>query len=132
MIMFDWRSPKEWNHLWRYYQAGIVNTIFGYGLFALFVWLGLNIFLAQITSHVLGMLFNYFTYSRHAFAGHTTTKTHFALSYAGNYLLGLAVLWVLSRFIHSPYAAGFLTIVIVSLANFFVLRRLVFRPRQGA
>ncbi len=128
--MFDWRSAKDWKHLWRYYQTGIVNTVFGYGLFALFVRLGLNIFLAQIASHGLGMVFNYFTYSRHAFAGHTTTKTRYILSYIGNYLLGLAALAAISHFIASPYVAGFLSVVFVSLVNFFVLKRLVFRPRQ--
>lgn len=130
--MPDWRSAKEWKQLWRYYQAGIVNTVFGYSLFALFVRLGWNIYLAQIASHGLGMIFNYFTYSRHAFAGHTTTRTRFILSYAGNYILGLAVLAVIARFIASPYAAGFLSTVTASLVNYFVLKRLVFRPRHGA
>lgn len=127
--MVDGRSATGWLHLWRYYQAGIVNTLFGYGLFALFVRLGLNIFLAQIVSHGLGMIFNYFTYSRHVFAGQTTTKTRFVLSYAGNYGLSLAALWAISHVIASPYAAGFLSLVIVSLVNFFVLKRLVFRGR---
>ena len=130
--MLDWRSPKEWKQLWRYYQAGIVNTAFGYGLFALFVRLGLNIYLAQIASHVLGMVFNYFTYSRHAFAGHETTKLRFVLSYAGNYLLGLGMLAIASHLIASPYIAGFVALVIVSLVNYFVLKRLVFRERPAA
>lgn len=130
--MFDWRSPKEWKTLWRYYQAGIVNTAFGYGVFAVLIWLGMNLYLAQIVSHVLGMTFNYFTYSRHAFAGHTTTKTRFILSYAGNYLLGLATLWIIATVVHSPYLAGFIATVIVSLINYFVLKRLVFRPRDGS
>ena len=130
--MFDWRSPKEWNTLWRYYQAGIINTAFGYGVFALLVWTGLNIYLAQILSHVLGMAFNYFTYSRHAFAGHSASKVRFFLSYAGNYLLGLLALRVISMVIADPYAAGFIAIVIVSLVNYFVLKRLVFRPPNEA
>ena len=37
--------------LWRYYQAGVVNTLFGYGMFALFVKLGLNMYVAQICAH---------------------------------------------------------------------------------
>ena len=129
--MFDWRSTDEWKQLWRYYQAGIVNTVFGYGLFALFVTLKMNIFLAQITSHVFGMAFNYFTYSRHAFAGHETTKTRFILSYAGNYLVGLAALAVTTRFLKSPYLAGLFTTIVVSLLNYIVLKRLVFKPRPG-
>jgi putative flippase GtrA len=92
----------------------------------------LNIFLAQIASHALGMVFNYFTYSRHAFAGHTTTKLRFVMSYVGNYLLGLVALAIISRFVASPYVAGFIATVMISLVNYLVLRRLVFRPRQGA
>ncbi len=124
--MFDWRSPAEWKRLWRYYQAGLVNTIFGYGLFALLVWLGLNIYLAQIFSHVLGASFNYLTYSRYAFATHEASKVRFALSYVGNYFLGLTGLAMIARFVASPYFAGFLATMFVSLVNYFVLKRLVF------
>lgn len=129
--MFDWRSLGEWKQLWRYYQAGILNTAVGYGLFALFIWLGMNLYLAQITSHVLGMVFNYFTYSRHAFAGHQSNKVRFILSYVANYLLGLAVLAGVARLISSPYIAGFISLVIVSLVNYLMLKRFVFRERPG-
>jgi len=124
--MFDWRSPAEWRQLWRYYQAGVVNTLFGFGLFALFVRLGANIYLAQIVSHVLGVIFNYVTYSRYAFAGQTGARLRFVLSYAGNYLASLGLLALLTRVIASPYAAGLATTVVISLLNFFVLKKLVF------
>lgn len=128
--MFDWRSPSEWKQLWRYYQAGVANTAVGYGLFALFVWLGMNVFLAQIFSHLLGVAFNYFTYSRHAFVGHKASKSRFVLSYAGNYLLGLAVLAAATRVVSSPYLAGFISVVFVSLVNYFILKRFVFRASR--
>lgn len=115
--------------LWRYYQAGIVNMLFGFGLYALFVRLGLNIYAAQICSHILGVIFNYFTYSRYAFAGDEGSKTRFALSYVGNYVLGLAVLAGVAQFVGSPYLAGFLSTVIVSVVNYFVLKRFVFARR---
>jgi len=124
--VFEWRSASEWRRLWRYYQAGIVNTAFGYGLFALFVRFGLNIYVAQIVSHVLGASFNYFTYSRYAFVAHRPSKLKFALSYAGNYVMGLAALALIARLAASPYLAGFLATVLVSLVNYFVLKRLVF------
>jgi len=115
--------------LWRYYQAGIVNTAFGYGLYALFVALGLNMYLAQIVAHTLGMTFNYFTYSRHAFHDSDVSKGRFILSYAVNYLLGLAALWAASQFIASPYLAGFVAVVVVSLINYLILKNWVFRVR---
>lgn len=117
--------------LWRYYQAGIVNTLFGYGMFALFVKLGLNMYIAQICAHVLGVAFNYFSYSRHVFHGSNASKPRFILSYAFNYLLGLASLAAASLVIHSPYIAGIISILFVSIVNYFVLKRLVF-IRQAA
>ena len=115
--------------LWRYYQAGIVNTAFGYGLYALFVALGLNMYLAQVIAHLLGMTFNYFTYSRHAFHDSDVSKGRFILSYAVNYLLGLAALWAASQVIASPYLAGFVAVVVVSLINYLVLKNWVFTVR---
>ena len=115
--------------LWRYYQAGIVNTAFGYGLYALFVALGLNMYLAQIIAHLLGMTFNYFTYSRHAFHDSDVSKGRFILSYAVNYLLGLAALWAAAQVIASPYLAGFVAVVVVSLINYLVLKNWVFTVR---
>lgn len=114
------------DRIWRYYQAGIVNTIFGYSLYAIFVKLGLNMFVAQLVAHVLGVVFNYFTYSRLAFRGAKASKLRFILAYAGNYVLGAAMLWACARVIASPYLAMAVAIVIYTTVNYFVLRRLVF------
>lgn len=124
--MFDPRRPSEWILLLRYYQTGIVNTVFGFGAFAVLVWLGLWIYLAQILAHMAGVAFNYVTYSRYAFAGHRASKWRFVLSYGVNYLLSLGVLWGFTHVIASPYLAGLSTIAVVSIVNFFILKRLVF------
>jgi putative flippase GtrA len=84
-------------------------------------------FIAQLISHTLGTLFNYFTFSRYAFVGEAGSPMRFVASYAGNYILSLAVLWALSQVIASPYIAGFLSIVVVSVINYVVLKRFVFR-----
>ena len=84
----------EWARLaqiWRYYQAGILNAAFGFGLFALFVRLGVNLYVAQIVAHVIGVAFNYVTYSRHVFREAGPAKLRFATSYAVNYAISLAV-----------------------------------------
>lgn len=125
------RHPARLIELWRYYQAGVVNTLFGYGMYALFVALGAGPFLAQLVAHVLGVTFNYFTYSRHVFRDATATKMSFALAYAANYALGLATLAGLIRYIDSPYIAGLCATILVSLINYGLLRHLVFRGRRA-
>ena len=129
--MADGRRLGSIERLWRYYQAGIVNTAFGYGLYALLVAFGLNMYVAQIVAHLLGMAFNYFTYSRHAFDDSEVSKSRFILSYAVNYLLGLGALWAVSQAVASPYVAGFIAVAIVSLINYFILKHWVFTPRAG-
>ena len=117
--------------LWRYYQVGVVNTLVGFGLYVGLVWLGLNPYAAQIISHLLGMTFNYVSYSRHVFSGASPAKIRFVAAYGFNYLVSLASLVLASQWVRSPYAAGAISILIASLVNFFVLRHLVFRNRTA-
>lgn len=125
-------SPARLREIWRYYQAGIVNTAFGFGAYALLVHLGVNMFVAQLLSHVMGMAFNYFSYSRHVFRGAAPAKARFIVSYAVNYLLGLSTLASFSQLIASPYLAGLVSIVIVSIINYFALKHLVFKSARNA
>ena len=117
--------------LWRYYQVGVLNTLVGFGIYSGLVALGLNLYVAQFLSHFAGVAFNYFSYSRHVFTGASPAKFRFVLSYVGNYLLGLVVLAGIAQVVRSPYLAGFIAVVIVSLINYFLLKHLVFK-RQSA
>ena len=114
----------------RYYGVGVINTAFGFGLYSALVWAGLNLFVAQIISHFTGVIFNYFMFKRHVFTSHDAAVSHYIGAYALNYLLGLGALFVLHQFIASPFAAGFLTLLVVSMINYFVLKHLVFIRRK--
>jgi putative flippase GtrA len=125
--MFDWRSSTDWKQLWRYYQAGIANTLFGYALFAALVAAGLSMYLAQVVAHIIGVIFNYFTFSRYAFSDRQGSVPRFILSYMLNYVLAVAFLWGASRLVESPYLAGLIATILVSALNFILLRKLVFQ-----
>jgi putative flippase GtrA len=120
--------------LWRYGQAGAVNAVFGFGAYSLFVWAGLNIYAAQVAATVLGVAFNYLTYSRHVFRDAGPAKMRFAASYVGNYLVSLLMLAIADRLVRSPYLAGLIAIVATAVVNYFALKYLVFRraPSPGA
>lgn len=123
----DWDRIKE---LIRFYQAALVNTAFGIGLYMALVALGTNMFAAQALSHVMGMAFNYFTYSRHVFRGSTPAKLRFVMSYAAHYVMGLAALAAISRLVPDPYIAGLAAAILVSFINYFILRHLVFKAAK--
>lgn len=114
--------------LCRYYMVAAVNTAFGYGVFAAFIALGVNIFIAQILSQILGMTFNFFTYRRHVFRTEHASTSAYIAAYVLNYLIGLGLLGAFHSFGWSPYVSGLGALLGASLINFFVLKRLVFRP----
>lgn len=123
-------APAHLGQVVRYYQTGLVNTVFGFAAYALFVRLGLDLFVAQILAHMLGVGFNYLSYSHYVFKDARPAKLRFLLSYGANYLVSLATLALLSRVIASPYLAGLVTVFLVALLNFFVLKKLVFVLRR--
>jgi putative flippase GtrA len=112
--------------VFRYYQAGIVNTLFGYGLYVALVWLGMSPFPAQLAAHVTGVAFNYFTYSRVAFPDAKAAKVRFVIFYIVTYLLSAGLLAIALQFFSSPYIAGLAAAVVASVINYFVLRQFVF------
>lgn len=125
-------SIESLTRLWRYYQAGIANTLFGYGVYALLLRFGLWMYAAQLIAHILGVAFNYFSYSRHVFHDSQASKLRFVASYSFNYLLALASLAAVSQLVGSPYLAGAIAMLFVSLANYFILKNLVFVRRRVA
>jgi putative flippase GtrA len=117
--------------LFRFYQAAIANTLFGLSAYALLVRLGLNIYVAQLFAHVMGVTFNYFTYSRHAFRTETPSRVRYVISYAVNYLVSVTTLAIIAHFVSSPYLAGLFTALLVSILNYFALKRFVFQAKSA-
>jgi putative flippase GtrA len=121
--------PEKVHRLVRYYGAGLVNTAVGYGLYAAFVTVGFNIYVAQALGHVMGMAFNYFSYTRFAFRGEQGSRGRFVASYALNYVLGVALLWVAMRVTADAYVGCLLSVLVLSMINYFILSRFVFKPQ---
>ncbi|WP_415643908.1 GtrA family protein [Sphingomonas antarctica] len=111
----------------RFYQAAAINTAFGFGIYALMIHLGLNLYVSQIIAQILGVTFNYFTYSRHVFRDRDASKRAFILAYASNYLVNLTMLAVFDRLVRSDYLAGLLATIVASILNYLLLKSLVFQ-----
>lgn len=131
MRLFQNFRASRFGELWRYYQAGVLNTLFGFGIFAVLVRLGVNLYLAQIIATLCGIAFNYITYSRHVFRGAEAAKARFVAAYGVNYLVNLGFLAFFDLFVHSDYVAGLLATIFASVTNYFALKHAVFTKRGG-
>lgn len=78
------------------------------------------------------MMFNYFMFKRHVFVGHTPAVGPYILTYAANYCVSAVLLIFTHHFIKSPYIAGFLALILVSIVNYVLLKKFVFKQhREG-
>jgi len=113
----------------RFLYIGILNTAFGYGLFALFTWGGLPYPPAIGLATVLGALFNFQTTGRAVFGrADRHLIWRFAAVYGIIYLLNVGGVALLLRTGMNVYLANALVIPPLVLVSFILQRTLVFKP----
>ena len=84
------------NKFIRFLFVGVLNTMFGYGLFVLFIWFGMHYSIALFCANFLGILFNYKTTGYIVFETRSNRLLlHFFLAYGIVYLFNLGELYLL-------------------------------------
>ena len=115
--------------LFSFLLVGILNTIFGYGLFALFIYLGLYYPLAVLLSTILGVLFNFKTIGGLVFGSNDNKLIFkFILVYVITYLLNIFFLWLFKRLgFENMYINGFVLLIPLAAVSFLLNKFFVFR-----
>jgi putative flippase GtrA len=109
--------------------VGGVNTLFGYGLFAVLILLGLPTPAAVILGTILGLLFNFISTGGVVFKNRKARLLpRFIAVYAVQMGLSIAALHLLERAGMHPLVAGALILPPLAVFTYFALRRFVFRP----
>lgn len=122
-----------WQRFWRsrfpmFLLVGMINTIFGYGLFSLFIYLGIRYQLAVLFSTILGILFNFKTTGRIVFKSHNNKLIfRFFAVYGILYLINLLLIKLIYLVYPDYYIAGAIAIVILPFLGFHLNKFLVFR-----
>ncbi|MGY8903934.1 MAG: GtrA family protein [Burkholderiales bacterium] len=111
----------------RFVVVGALNTLFGYGLFALLVWAGLAYPVAIGVATVVGVLFNFQTTGRMVFDGAPRSRLlRFVAVYALVYLINLAAVAVLLYWKLNIYLANALVILPLAWLAYIFQRKFVF------
>jgi putative flippase GtrA len=115
-----------------YILVGILNTAFGYSMFALFIFLKLHYSLAVFFSTVLGIVFNFKTIGRLVFKSSDNSLIfRFFAVYAVTYLINVAGLKILSIINIDMYIAGAVLLLPMAVVSFIFHKGFVFRePRK--
>jgi len=123
--------PLRGNRFVRFLLIGGVNTAFGYGVYALALFLGAHYAAATTASTVLGVAFNFVTTGSVVFGGlRGASPLRFAGVYAVTWAAGVLGLRAAHALGIDLYLAGFLLLLPCAALSFLLLRAFVFKePR---
>ena len=113
----------------KFLLVGILNTAFGYGLFSLFIYVGLHYSLAVLLSTIFGVLFNFKTIGKLVFGcSDNRLIFRFILVYVIIYLLNIFFLWLFKRLgFENMYLNGFVLLIPLAAVSFLSNKFFVFR-----
>lgn len=116
----------------KFLLVGFLNTVFGYSLFALFIFLGLGDIFAPLLSTVCGILFNYKTTGILVFNNSSNALIFkFFLVYLLTYLLTVVLLKFFAfAGLENRYISGALILFPMALISFFLNKNFVFKTEK--
>jgi putative flippase GtrA len=112
----------------RFIAVGILNTAFGYAVFALLVVLGMNASVALFCAMTLGVLFNFLTTGRLVFNNRDALLLgRFVLSYGVCYLVNISLLQIARGIGVGPIPAQGLCLILIVPLSFVLQSMFVFK-----
>lgn len=93
--MGAWRNKR----ITKFLGVGVLNTLFGYGIYAGLVFIGIPLLAALFAATVLGVIFNYFSFGRMVFKakGGWFVFGKFIVAYTIVYLMNAVFLSILTE-----------------------------------
>lgn len=111
----------------RFVCIGIINTLFGYSIYALALWFGLKVLFALIISTVVGVLFNFKTIGVLVFGSkNNSLLLKFSLVYVVIFFANLGFIKLLVMNGLGDYFSGFVAMVPMAGMSFFLNKYFVF------
>lgn len=117
----------------RFLIVGCMNTAFSYGLYAVFLWFGLNYALANGLALVLSLLVSFRSQGAFVFRNRDPRRLpRFIAVWLGIYLFNVALIAFLIRLGYSAYVAGAIALVPVTLLSYILQKFAVFGSPKRA
>lgn len=110
----------------KFLLVGIFNTIIGYFLLALFIFIGLNNYIAFSLAHIVGVYINFNTYS-FLFKNKDKSKiVKFAVTYLVLFLNGNILIYFIDFYQFNIYIGTLFVVIFNTLLGFILNKKYVF------
>jgi len=111
----------------RFILVGILNTLFGYSLFALFVFLGMHYTAAVFFATILSLIFNFKTFGKWVFkTSHSRLIFKFVFGYVILYFINILLIKLFMFYFHNVYFSGAFAVTLTALCSYLINSRWVF------
>ncbi|MDR0732842.1 MAG: GtrA family protein [Dysgonamonadaceae bacterium] len=120
------------NRMVKYVMVGIMNTVFGYAVYALLIWIGLHYTFATLGGTVLGILFNFKTYGILVFKNKSNTLFFkYIMVYGFLYLCCNLWIFLFKKTGIHPYISGACWLIPNTLMGFVLNNRFVYKNNKS-
>ena len=111
----------------RFLLVGVLNTLFGYACFAVFLYAGMHYTVAMLLATVLGVLFNFKSTGALVFGSRDNRLiVRFVASYVVVYLANVFGIMLFERAGFLPQVGGALMLLPAAVLAFFLNKKFVF------
>lgn len=110
--------------------AGIINTFFGYTVYAILIFVNLPYLTALFVATIIGVVFNYFSFGRMVFSsrGGWLIFGKFVFSYSVVYIINAFALATLTKDFHfNPYAGQVICLPLSVILSWLLMNRWVYK-----
>lgn len=115
----------------RFLLIGAVNTVFGYSVFSLFIFLGFHYAIASLLATIVGVLFNFMTTGRYVFNNRENSLIgKFFLVYGLVYVCNVGLLKIMDAYSVDMYVAGALILLPMALLSYVLNKKFVFEVEK--
>ena len=116
------------SEFYKYVFVGGINTVFGYGIFAFLLFLGLHYSVAVLIATILGILFNFQTYGKFVFLDRDQRLiAKFLFAYIAIYLVNVLLLSLMNLFLIDLYLGGAILMLPIAYLGYVLNKRFVWK-----
>ena len=114
----------------KFLGVGVINTAFGYGVFALLIFAGVRAIPSLVITYVVGVMFNFITTGGFVFDHfHRSALLRFIAAYVVVFLVNAGLYEILAGSGATPLVAQAICLPIMAVLSFFIFKFHVFNPR---
>lgn len=107
--------------------VGGINTIFGYGIYAFFIFMGFHYFYASLFSRIFGFIFNFFTMGKCVFKKiNLNLMKKFIIYNITTYFLFILLIKLFFLWNFNVYLSGLLASGLMAILSYLINKYIVF------